>query len=130
MSVKAASVKVVNLAEKFAAFSEYYAPKIAGELNDSHIKLAKLKGEFMWHHHENEDELFLVVKGLLRMKIREAGEERELKIGPGELIVIPKGMEHLPISDEETHVVLIEPKTTLNTGNLKNERTHETLETI
>src|SRR4051812_37670382 len=108
------SIKVVNLAEKFGAFSEYYSPKIAGELNDSHIKLAKLNGEFMWHHHDEEDELFLVVKGLLRMKIREGGVERELKIGPGELIVIPKGMEHFPSSDEETHVVLIEPKTTLN----------------
>ena len=120
----------VNLAQKFSTFDEVYSPKIVGEINDSYVKLVKINGPFMWHHHENEDELFLVVKGLLRMKIREAGEERELKIGPGELIVIPKGMEHLPISDEETHVVLIEPKTTLNTGNLKNERTHETLETI
>jgi mannose-6-phosphate isomerase-like protein (cupin superfamily) len=124
------SVRVVNLAEKFAAFTEFYSPKIAGELNDSHIKLAKLKGEFMWHHHDNEDELFLVVKGLLRMKIRDDQGERELKIGPGELVVIPRGMEHFPMPDEETHVVLIEPKTTLNTGNLKNERTRENLESI
>jgi mannose-6-phosphate isomerase-like protein (cupin superfamily) len=124
------SIKVVNLAEKFGAFSEYYSPKIAGELNDSHIKLAKLQGDFMWHHHDNEDELFLVVKGLLRIKIREDGRERELEIHPGELIVIPKGMEHFPSSDVETQVVLIEPKTTLNTGNIKNERTHEKLERI
>lgn len=124
------SVKVINLAEKFGAFSEYYSPKIAGELNDSHIKLAKLNGEFMWHHHDDEDELFLVVKGLLKMRIREDGAEKSLEIRPGELIVIPKGMEHFPSSDVETHVLLIEPKTTLNTGNVKNERTHETLETI
>jgi mannose-6-phosphate isomerase-like protein (cupin superfamily) len=123
-------IKVLNLAEKFGAFSDYYSPKIAGELNDSHIKLAKLKGDFMWHHHDDEDELFLVVKGVLRMKIREDGRERELEIRPGELIVIPKGMEHFPSSDEETQVVLIEPKTTLNTGNIKNERTHEALESI
>ncbi len=123
-------VKVINLAEKFSAFSEIYSPKIAGDLNDSHIKLAKLKGDFMWHHHEQEDELFLVVKGLLKMKVREEGVERELKVGPGEFVVIPKGMEHLPCPDEETHVVLIEPKTTLNTGNLKNERTHEVLERV
>jgi mannose-6-phosphate isomerase-like protein (cupin superfamily) len=124
------SIKVVNLVEKFGAFSDYYSPKIAGELNDSYIKLAKLHGDFMWHHHDDEDELFLVVKGLLRMKIREGGVERELEIHPGELIVIPKGMEHFPSSDVETHVMLIEPKTTLNTGNLKNERTHEKLESI
>ncbi len=124
------AVRVVNLAEKFGAFTEHYAPKIAGELTDSYIKLAKLEGDFMWHHHDEEDELFLVVKGLLRMKIREDGQERELTIRPGELIVIPKGMEHFPSADEETHVLLIEPKTTLNTGNIKNERTHERLERV
>jgi mannose-6-phosphate isomerase-like protein (cupin superfamily) len=124
------SVRVINLAEKFAAFTDLYSPKIAGELNDSYIKLAKLKGEFMWHHHDDEDELFLVVKGMLRMGIREDGVERSVEIHPGELIVIPKGMEHFPSSDEETHVMLIEPKTTLNTGNVKNERTHEKLDRI
>jgi len=124
------SVKVVNLAEKFGAFSEYFAPKIAGDLNDSHIKLGKVKGDFIWHHHENEDELFLVVKGVLRMKIREEGRERELQIRPGELIVIPKGMEHLPSADEETHIMMIEPKTTLNTGNVRNERTKEKLDRV
>ena len=124
------SVKVVNLAEKFGAFSEYFAPKIAGDLNDSHIKLGKVKGDFIWHHHENEDELFLVVKGMLRMKIREEGRERELQIRPGELIVIPKGMEHLPSADEETHIMMIEPKTTLNTGNVRNERTKEKLDRV
>jgi len=124
------SVRVVNLAEKFAAFTEHYAPKIAGEVNDSHIKLVKLKGEFMWHHHDVEDELFLVVKGLLRMKIREEGVEREMEIRAGELVIIPHGMEHFPSSDEETQVMLIEPKTTLNTGNVHNERTHERLENV
>jgi mannose-6-phosphate isomerase-like protein (cupin superfamily) len=124
------SIKVVNLAEKFGAFSEYFSPKIAGDLNDSHIKLGKVKGDFIWHHHENEDELFLVVKGVLKMKIREDGKERELEIHPGELIVIPKGMEHLPSSDEETHLMMIEPKTTLNTGNVRNERTKEKLDSI
>jgi mannose-6-phosphate isomerase-like protein (cupin superfamily) len=124
------SVKVVNLAEKFGAFSEYFAPKIAGDLNDSHIKLGKVKGDFIWHHHENEDELFLVVKGVLRMKIREEGRERELQVRPGELIVIPKGMEHLPSADEETHIMMIEPKTTLNTGNVRNERTKEKLDRV
>lgn len=123
-------VKVINLAEKFARFSEHYAPKIAGDLNDSYIKLAKLQGDFIWHHHDDEDELFLVVKGKLRMKIREDGVERELTIAPGELVVIPKGMEHLPGADEETHVLLIEPKTTLNTGTVKNERTREHLERV
>jgi mannose-6-phosphate isomerase-like protein (cupin superfamily) len=89
-----------------------------------------VKGDFIWHHHENEDELFLVVKGVLRMKIREEGRERELQIRPGELIVIPKGMEHLPSADEETHIMMIEPKTTLNTGNVRNERTKEKLDRV
>jgi mannose-6-phosphate isomerase-like protein (cupin superfamily) len=124
------AIKVVNLAEKFGAFTEYYSPKIAGELNDSHIKLGKIKGDFMWHHHENEDELFLVVKGLMKISIREDGRERTLEVHPGELIVIPKGMEHMPSAEEETHIVMIEPKGTLNTGTIRNERTRETLETV
>ncbi len=123
-------IEKVNLAEKFSAFADVYSPKIAGELNDSYIKVAKLKGDFMWHHHENEDELFLVVKGLLRMRVRDDGGEREMTIGPGELVVIPRGVEHFPSADTETHVMLIEPKTTLNTGNIKNERTHERLERV
>lgn len=121
------SIEVVNLATKFAAFSDRWSPKIAAELNDSYVKLAKLEGEFVWHHHENEDELFLVVRGTLHMRIREDGDERELIIHPGEFVVIPRGVEHLPMSNEEVHIVLLEPKTTLNTGNLRNERTHETL---
>lgn len=109
----------VNLAQKFSTFSDHWSPKIAAELNDSHIKLAKLKGEFVWHHHDNEDELFLVVKGRLLIKLR----DRDLWVNEGEFVVIPKGVEHLPVAQDEVHVVLIEPKTTLNTGNLQNERT-------
>lgn len=121
------SIEVVNLTTKFAAFSDRWSPKIAAELNDSYVKLAKLEGEFVWHHHENEDELFLVVRGTLHLRIREDGNERELVIQPGEFVVVPRGVEHLPMSSEEVHIVLLEPKTTLNTGNLRNERTHETL---
>ena len=120
----------VNLAQKFSQFSEHYSPKIVGEVNDAYVKVTKLQGDFMWHHHETEDELFLVIKGELRMRIREKGAEREVKIGPGEFIIIPHGVEHFPSADEETHIMLLEPKSTLNTGNLKNERTLAELERI
>lgn len=120
----------VNLAQKFSLFSEHYSPKIVGEVNDAYVKLTKLQGDFMWHHHEAEDELFLVVKGALRMKIRENGAEREVVIHPGEFIIIPHGVEHFPSADEETHILLLEPKSTLNTGNLENERTLAKLERI
>ena len=123
-------VEKVNLAQKFSQFHEYYSPKIAGELNDSYLKLAKLKGEFIWHHHDNEDELFLVVKGTLRMLVFDDGHEREIRIEPGEFVVIPHGMEHKPIADEEVHLILLEPKSTLNTGNVRNERTVAELERI
>jgi mannose-6-phosphate isomerase-like protein (cupin superfamily) len=120
----------VNLAQKFSLFSEHYSPKIVGEVNDAYVKLAKLQGDFMWHHHEVEDELFFVVKGALRMKIRENGAEREVVIQPGEFIIIPHGVEHFPSADEETHIMLLEPKSTLNTGNVENERTLAELERI
>ncbi len=123
-------IEKVNLAQKFGQFHEYYSPKIAGEINDLYIKLAKLKGEFVWHHHDLEDELFLVVKGTLRMMISENGHEREIRIAPGEFVVIPHGVEHKPMADEEVHLILLEPKSTLNTGNLRNERTVEQLERI
>ncbi len=123
-------IRIVNLAEKFQLFQECWSPRIAGELNDSYVKLAKLKGEFVWHHHENEDELFLVVRGTLRMRLRELGEEREIVIQPGEFVIIPRETEHLPIAVEEVHVLLLEPKSTLNTGNLVNERTKSELESI
>ena len=92
----------VNLAQKFSLFTEAYKPKIIGEINDSYVKLVKVKGDFMWHHHDDEDELFFVLKGELRMKIRENGAEREIVIQPGEFIIIPRGVEHLPSADEET----------------------------
>jgi mannose-6-phosphate isomerase-like protein (cupin superfamily) len=120
----------VNLTQKFSLFSEHYKPKIVGEINDSFVKLVKLKGDFMWHHHDIEDELFLVVKGELRMKIRESGVERQEVIRPGEFIIIPHGVEHFPSADEETHVMLLEPKSTLNTGNVQNERTVPELQRI
>lgn len=109
----------VNLTQKFSMFQDYWSPKIAGELNDSYVKLAKLKGEFVWHHHDTEDELFLVIKGKLLIKLR----DRDIFLEEGEFVIIPGGVEHLPIAEEEAHVLLLEPKTTLNTGNVRNERT-------
>ena len=119
-------MEVVNLARKFALFSDYWSPKIVGELNGQQVKVAKLKGEFVWHQHENEDELFLVVQGRLRMKLR----DREVTINAGEFFIVPKGVEHLPIAEEEVHVVLLEPASTLNTGNVRNERTVESLDRV
>ena len=116
----------VNLAEKFSKFSERWTPKIVGEFNNCQVKLSKIQGEFVWHHHENEDELFLVAKGKLIMRLR----DRDVQIFPGEFFIVPRGVEHLPMAEEETHIVLIEPKGTLNTGNVSNERTVEELETI
>jgi mannose-6-phosphate isomerase-like protein (cupin superfamily) len=116
----------VNLAEKFAQISEYYSPKILGEVNDCAIKAVRVKGEFVWHHHDIEDELFLVVKGTLRMKFR----DHEAVIREGEFVIVPHGVEHLPIADEEVHLILVEPKSTLNTGNVTNERTIHHLERI
>lgn len=123
-------VTKVSLTEKLALFTEQYSPKIIGEVNDLHVKVVKLLGEFVWHHHEEEDELFFVVQGELRMRVREGGTEQEFTIRPGEFIIIPRGVEHLPSAERETHVMLLEPKTTLNTGNVVNERTVETLEQI
>ena len=120
----------INLAHKLSQFTDHYSPKIVGELNDSHVKLVKLQGEFVWHHHDAEDELFYVVKGALRMRVREDGSEREFVVQPGEFIIIPRGVEHLPSAEEETHIMLLEPKTTLNTGNIENERTVRELDRI
>lgn len=117
------SIRVVNLAEKFQQINEYYSPHIAGDINNFQLKLAKLKGEFMWHKHADEDELFLIISGTLRMKIRENGTEREIAVRPGEFTIIPHGVEHLPIADEEVQLILLEPNSTLNTGTVINERT-------
>ncbi len=116
----------VNLTQKLGLFQELWKPKIVAELNGQHVKLVKLKGEFMWHRHDAEDELFLVVKGRLSIKFR----DREVQLKEGEFIVVPAGIEHLPIAEEEAHILLFEPKSTLNTGNLKNERTVAQLESI
>ncbi|HLE36481.1 MAG TPA: cupin domain-containing protein [Candidatus Acidoferrales bacterium] len=119
-------MQAVNLSEKLRQVADYWNPKIVGELNDSFVKVVKLKGEFLWHHHEHEDELFLVVKGTLRMRFR----DKDVVVREGEFLVVPRGVEHMPVAEDEVHVVLLEPKSTLNTGNLRNERTVETLERI
>lgn len=116
----------VNLAAKFRLFHDYWSPKIVGELNDHYVKLTKVKGEFVWHHHEAEDELFLVVKGRLLLRFRDG----DVWVEEGEFAIVPRGVEHLPIAPEETHVMLLEPKSTLNTGNVRNERTVRELEQL
>lgn len=114
-------MQIVNIAQKFGLFNETWSPRIVGELNDSHIKLAKLHGEFVWHQHKKEDELFLVVKGKLLIKLR----DHDLWLNEGEFVIIPKGVEHCPVAEEEVHVILLEPKSTINTGDQQNERTVE-----
>ena len=111
----------VNLSEKLASVSDYWSPKIIGELNNQHVKIAKLKGSFVWHHHENEDELFFVFKGALTIKLR----DKDLLIREGEFAIIPRGVEHMPEAEEECWIMMLEPKTTSNTGNVTNERTVE-----
>ncbi len=120
------AIKKVNLAEKFGLFHDHWSPKIVGQVNDFHVKLAKLKGEFIWHHHEHEDELFLVVKGKLLIKLR----DKDIRLNEGEFVIIPRMVEHLPIADEEVHVLFFEPATTLNTGNVQSERTVADLDRI
>lgn len=109
----------ISLLEKFHLFSEHWQPKIIAELNGQAVKLVKVRGEFVWHHHENEDELFYVVKGTLTMKLR----DRQVVLNEGEMFVVPRGVEHKPVSDEEVWLMLFEPAETLNTGNVQNERT-------
>ena len=106
------TVAKVNLAEKLALIHEHWSPRICAELNDSYVKLVKLQGEFVWHQHEREDELFLVLQGTLTMRLR----DRDLTLTEGEIVVIPKGIEHCPVAKDEVHVLLLEPKTTVNTG--------------
>jgi mannose-6-phosphate isomerase-like protein (cupin superfamily) len=112
-------IEKVNLREKFGLFGDRWSPKIAGEVNDSYVKLVKLEGEFVWHRHEAEDEMFLVVKGAIKIKLRDG----EIELGEGEFVIIPRGVEHLPVADVEAHVLLFEPKTVVNTGEVRNERT-------
>lgn len=116
----------VNLAEKFARFREHWSPKIVGELNGQMVKLAKLLGPFDWHHHDGEDELFLVVRGTLRLEFR----DRVVTLEPGEFIIVPRGVDHRPVADKEVEVLLFEPASTLNTGNIINERTLPTLDRL
>jgi mannose-6-phosphate isomerase-like protein (cupin superfamily) len=120
----------VNLAEKFAKITEYWKPYIAAELNGQSVKLDKLKGEFIFHHHEHEDEMFLVLKGRFRMEFRGQDNNRHEWIEEGEFIVVPRGVEHRPVADEECWLLLFEPSNTLNTGNIVNERTVRELERV
>lgn len=119
-------MEAVNLAAQLARIPEHWTPRIAGELNGQHVKLVKALGEFVWHHHEHEDELFLVVKGILRMDYRDpAGAERSVEVREGEFVIVPRGVEHRPAASEEVHILLFEPTGTLNTGNVRSERTVE-----
>jgi mannose-6-phosphate isomerase-like protein (cupin superfamily) len=119
-------IEKVTVAEKLKAIGDYWNPRIVGELNGQHVKLVKLKGEFVWHHHENEDEMFLVVKGKLRIEFH----DKHVSLEEGEFLVVPRGVEHRPVAAEEVHVLLFEPESTLNTGNVRNERTREKLERL
>jgi mannose-6-phosphate isomerase-like protein (cupin superfamily) len=116
----------VNLVQKFSLFDEYWSPKLVGQLNGQYIKIAKLKGEFIWHQHEGEDEFFMVIKGCLTIRLR----ERDVVLEEGEFFVVPRGVEHMPVAEQEAQVMMFEPESTLNTGNVRNERTKEDLETI
>jgi mannose-6-phosphate isomerase-like protein (cupin superfamily) len=122
----ATSMEKVNLSEKFARITEQWKPKIVGELNRQQVKLVKFQGPFVWHHHDNEDELFLVVKGRFRMEFR----DRQVWLEEGEFLIVSRGVEHRPVAEEEAHVLLFEPASTLNTGNVRNERTVADVETI
>lgn len=116
----------VNIREKLDLITDYWNPRIIGELNGQHVKAAKLKGEFVWHHHENEDELFLVTKGVLRMEFR----DKTIDIHEGEFLIVPRMVEHRPVAEDEVHVLLFEPASTVNTGNVHNERTRTQLERL
>ena len=116
----------VNLKQKLSLFSDHWNPRIVGELNGQYVKLAKMKGEFVWHHHENEDELFLVIKGRLLMKFR----DKDVWVEEGEMIVVPAKVEHMPVAKEEVHVLLFEPASTLNTGNVTDQKTKRDLKRL
>lgn len=116
----------INFLEKFNLFSEHWSPKLIAELNGQQVKLAKFQGEFVWHHHEKEDELFMVIKGSFKMEFR----DRTVEVNEDEILIVPKGVEHRPVAGEEVWVMLFEPASTLNTGNIINEKTKNKLETI
>lgn len=116
----------VNIAEKLSHFHDHWNPRIVGALNGQHVKAVKLKGAFVWHHHDHEDELFLVTKGVLQMEFR----DRTVHVNEGEFIIVPRKLEHRPVANEEVHILLFEPDTTVNTGNLENDFTRKALESI
>ena len=119
----------VNLMQKFSTFQDHWSPKIVGELNGQHVKLVKFQGEFVWHHHELEDELFLVIRGSFRMDYRDDdGAEKFVSLSEGEFLIVPCGVEHRPVAEQEVHVLLFEPAGTLNTGNVRDTKTVETLQ--
>lgn len=124
-------MRKVNLAEKLSAFQDHWSPKIVGELNGQHVKLVKFQGEFVWHHHDAEDELFLVLAGSFRMQYKDgAGIENSMDIGAGEFVIVPRGTEHRPVAAEEVQVMLFEPAGTLNTGNVRGRQTVDQLQRI
>ena len=124
-------MKKINLQEKLSLINDYWNPRIAGELNGQQVKLVKFKGPFTWHHHEQEDELFMVIDGRFKMEYRDgSGHEEATWIEPGEIIIVPRGREHRPVAEEECHVLLFEPATTLNTGNQENDFTRRELSNI
>ncbi|WP_298737450.1 cupin domain-containing protein [uncultured Chitinophaga sp.] len=120
------SIEKINIAEKLSKFTDHWNPRIIGELNNQHVKLVKFKGPFVWHKHDNEDEMFLVIAGAFTMELR----DKTIELQPGELVIIPKGVEHRPVANEEVHVLLFEPATTLNTGDQEGELTRVNLERI
>ena len=116
----------INLSEKLASFDDHWNPRVVAELNGQHVRLAKIQGEFVWHSHRHEDELFMVLKGILRMQFR----DHEVLLREGEILVVPAGVEHRPVADEEVHLLLFEPASTINTGDVVDERTRENLTRI
>ena len=120
----------INVSEKLSLFSDYWNPRIVGELNGQMVKLVKFKGPFTWHHHDNEDELFMTMKGRFRMEFREDDQERAVWIEEGEMIIVPRGVDHRPVADDEVEVMLFEPASTLNTGNVEDEFTRKQLDQI
>jgi mannose-6-phosphate isomerase-like protein (cupin superfamily) len=117
-------VDKVNLAQKFTLFDEHWSPKVIGELNGQQVKIAKIEGEFIWHHHEAEDELFLVIKGKLTIRL----PDQDVRLEEGEFLIVPRGVEHKPVAEKEAHILLLEPAGTLNTGNVQSERTVQEVE--